>query len=298
VAADPGRRSGTLAGRRTVARAVREAARRLARAGVREARTNAELLLADLVGTDRGGLLPRRADVLDGETVRRFEERVARRERRIPLQHVIGSQEFYGVSFRADGRALIPRPETEGLIDAALELDLPAGAHAADLGTGSGCLAIVLALKLPTLRLHALDRSLAALELARENAAAHAVGQRIEFVRGDFATPVPAWHGRMDLVLANPPYVAEGEWSTLEPEVRDHDPRGALIAGPSGIESYSALLPAARVLLRPGGHLILELGHGQADRVSALVAAAGLCGTEVRPDLRGIPRVLLARRPA
>lgn len=278
----------------TVQELLAGAASRLERAGVEASRLQAELLLADLLGCDRGGLLVRRRDELAFEVAGRFAERLARRERREPLQHIMGVQEFCGLPFDVDSRVLVPRPESEGLVEAALALDLPEGARVADLGTGSGCLAITLAVMRPDLRLYALERSKDALDVARANAARHGVTARVGFVRGDMASPPAGWRGIMDAVMSNPPYVSEAEWLVLEPEVRDHDPREALVAGPSGLEAYGAMLPAAAALLRYGGRLVLELGIGQADAVSTMALGAGLDPVEVKPDFQGIARVLVA----
>jgi release factor glutamine methyltransferase len=280
----------------SIADTLAAAVARLARAGVGSPRFDAELLMARLLGTDRGGLFVRREDALDPATAERFVEWIARREGREPLQHITGTQEFHGLEFRCDRRALVPRPETEGLCDAALELVAPGAAHVVDLGTGSGCIAVTLAVKRPELRVHALDRSPAAVELARENACMHAVSDRIEWVVGEMTSPPSSWSESMDAVVSNPPYVTEADWGRLEPEVREHDPREALVAGPSGLEAYEALVAPAATLLRTGGVLILELGYGQAERVRSIVGAAPFETVAVRPDLRGIPRVLVARR--
>jgi release factor glutamine methyltransferase len=281
----------------TIGDALAAATRALEQAGVSEARTNAELLLAQLMDTDRGGLFVRRSDVLDAHVAARYEEWVHRRACREPLQHVTGTQEFFGLEFKSDPRALVPRPETEGLVEAVLQLDLPHGARVADLGTGSGCIAIVLAVERPDLRIDALEISAPALELAHENAARHDVASRIRFTEGDLNRPPASWRGAMHLVLCNPPYASAPEWEQLEPEVRDHDPREAVVAGPTGLETYLGLAPASFDLLRPGGHLGLELGYGQADDVRDLVTRAGFEDVTVRPDLRGIDRVLLAVKP-
>jgi len=280
----------------TVGAALESGARRLARAGVEAPATQALALVGFLLGTDRGGVLVRRREALTARARRRLEGWFERRARREPLQHVIGEQEFLELTLRVDRRALIPRPETEGLVETALALEPPPGARVADLGTGSGCIAVALATRRPDLRLVALDRSPEALALARLNARRHGVRAAIRFVRGDFCRMPRAWHGRMSLVVSNPPYVSEAEWAGLEPEVRDHDPRAALVAGPRGTEAYESLLPAARELLRPGGHIVLELGWGQDRRVAALARGAGLDVLDVRPDHAGIPRVLVARR--
>jgi len=281
-----------------VGRRLAAAADRLRRAGVPDARLDAELLMAALLDVDRGALFVRRDERLDTTCDARYETLLRRRERREPLQHILGTQEFYGLEFRVDPRALIPRPETEGLIDAALGLDLPRRALVADLGTGSGCLAVTLASRRPDLVVHAMDRSGDALDLARGNAGRHAVLDRIEFREGDLGVCPDDWCDRMDLVVCNPPYVALADWRTLEPEVRDHDPREALVAGEDGLDAHRRLLPAAFAMLRPEGALLLEIGAGQEDAVRALAAGAGFSGIDVRPDLRGVPRVLSAERRA
>ena len=169
----------------TIGDALRAGTARLERAGVGAARHDAELLLAHLLGTDRGGLFLRRGDTLDGRIAQRYSGWIRRRAGREPLQHVTQVQEFYGLSLLTDRRALVPRPETEGLVEAALGLAPASGARVVDLGTGSGCIVVALAVVRPDLRIHALDRSPTALALARENAARHEVEARIEFVEGD-----------------------------------------------------------------------------------------------------------------
>jgi len=281
----------------TVGGALARATEALRGAGVEPARANAELLLAHLLETDRGGLLVRRHESLHGDLAARFATWVERRAAREPLQHVTGVQEFHGLEFGTDRRALVPRPETEGLVDLALGCELPAGARVADLGTGTGCIAITLAVKRPGLVVDALDRSEDALALARENARRHGVEDRIRLTAGDFARPPAGWRGAMHLVVSNPPYVAAREWESLEPEVRAHDPRAALVPGPTGYEAYRVLAPVSHELLRPRGRLLLELGDGQADEVRDLVRRAGFGELSVTRDLRGIERVLAAVKP-
>jgi release factor glutamine methyltransferase len=280
----------------SVAGAVAAATTKLAQAGLPEPRTEAELLLAALLGCDRGGIATRRPDPLDAALAAIYDAQVGRRAGREPLQHILGVQEFYGLELGCDRRALVPRPETEGLVDAALALELPVGSRVVDLGTGSACIAIALAVRRPDLRLHALDRSRAALAQAGENARRLGVERSIEFHHGEMAALPEAWNGMIDAVLSNPPYVSEAEWSRLAPEVRDHDPREALVAGPSGLEAYTVLAPAAARALRTGGALLLEIGWGQAAQVTEIVRRAGFSGVSVEPDLRGVPRVLRARR--
>lgn len=281
----------------TIAEALRGAGERLESAGVAEARQEAILLLATLLGLDRGVLLARRDAPLDPEAAGRFERWIARRARREPFQHITGVQEFHGLEFAVDPRVLIPRPETELLVDVVLALALAPGEHVADLATGSGCIAVTLAVKGPGILLHALDDAADALEVARANAGRHGVAARIEFVEADLAEPPQAWRGRMAAVVSNPPYVAEAEWAGLDPEVRDHDPRPALVAGPTGLEAYPSLLASARRLLRPGGTLAVELGRGQGAAVLGLALAAGFADVRLLPDLHGIERVMTARHP-
>jgi release factor glutamine methyltransferase len=266
-------------------------------AGVANARLEAEFLLAHLLDTDRGGLLVRRTEQLPDVIAEHYASWIDRRAAREPAQHITGTQEFYGLEFRVDSRVLIPRPETEGIIDVVLALDLPPKASVVDLGTGSGCIAVTLAVRRPDLEVHALDISGDALEVARANAALHGVGDRIEFVHADLSAPPAGWSGRVNVIVSNPPYVPAGDLAGLQSEVRDHDPRSALVAGPTGLEAYQALVPVARDLLVSEGHLVLELGFEQDEAVRRLVEAGGFRLVEIRPDMQQIPRILVARGP-
>jgi release factor glutamine methyltransferase len=266
---------------------------------VPDARLEADLLLGDLLDLDRGGLLFERERPLDPSSSARFDSRVARRASREPLQQILGWQEFHGLRFQVDRHVLIPRPETELLVDLALGLDLPRGSLVVDLGSGSGCIAVTLALKGAGLHLIGLDLSAAALEMARRNVAEHGVRDAVELVEADLGDgPPESWRGKAALVVSNPPYVAAADWESLEPEVRDHEPREALVPGPTGLEAYRVLAPAAGEWLAPGGGLLLELGLGQEAAVREIVDSAGFDVLEVRSDLRGVPRALLARRSA
>jgi release factor glutamine methyltransferase len=286
----------SVANEMTVAEVIAEATQRLSSAGIPTPRQDAERLLAHLLCTDRGGIVARRPDPLDPAIASELEALIARREQREPFQHLTGTQEFYGLDIAVDRRALIPRPETEGLVDAVLSFALPERALVIDLGTGTGCIPIALAATRCDLRLRALERSRDALDLARANVAAHGLESRIELIEGDLAEPPAAWAGTAGAVVSNPPYVPEREWRELEPEVRDHEPRDALVPGDEGLEAFHPVARAARGLLGSGGRLALEIGYGQADAVRAIVAAAGFRDVEVRPDLRGIPRVVVATR--
>lgn len=283
--------------KQAIGRLLESATGALGQAGLPDPAQSAAYLLRHLLATDAGGLLLRRQEQLDARQVERFRTWVARRARREPLQYITGIQEFYGLPFRVDRRVLIPRPETEGLIDAVLGLELAPASRVADLGTGSGCIAVALAFHRTDLRLQALDLSSEALAVARENAVLHGVQERIRFMHGDFRAPGASLTAELDVLVANPPYVSRAEWEALQPEVKEYEPQEALVAGETGYEAQAELLPAALSLLGENGRLVLEIGWNQAAEVEKMAAAAGFCDIELRPDLRGIPRVLLARKP-
>lgn len=286
------------------------ARRRLEAAGIprAEAALDAELLARDALGWDRATWLTRRDDderAVEQQTVAArgigafraaFDARVARRVMREPMAYIRGTQEFYGREFLVGPGVLIPRPETELVVEeakaAAMGRRTP---RLADIGTGSGCLAVTLALELPSAAIVASDTSAEALTIARGNAAAHQVGARITFVETSYLTGVA---GLFDLIVANPPYVREAERASLAPEVRDHEPEAALFSGQDGLRDIRAIAQAATTALKPGGVLVVEIGMGQADAVTAVMTAAGLAGElTLRHDLQGIPRVAVAQRP-
>jgi len=260
------------------------------------ARVEAARLLAWVLGTDRGGVVARRPDTLTADAAGRFEDLLRRRERREPPQYLTGDEEFLGLRFAVDRRVLIPRPETEGVVEVALALDLGAGARVLDVGTGSGCIAVTLAVRRPEWTIQAVDLSGDALDVARVNARSHGVDSRIELSCADLAALPGDLGGTFDLVISNPPYVSEGEWLTLAPEVRDHEPKGALVPGPTGLEAYQALAPEVHRALRSDGYLVLELGYESAPGARQAVAVAGFADIEIHPDLRQIPRTLVARK--
>jgi release factor glutamine methyltransferase len=251
--------------------------------------------MALALSTDRGGVMARKPDAIAKGAADRLEDLLAARCRRTPLQYLTRTVEFFGLELETAPGVLIPRPETEGLVEAVLELDLPADARVADLGTGSGCIAIALASLRPGWRVTAIDASEAALANAGRNAARHHVAERVELVRRDFTFVPDAERRTYHAVVSNPPYVAEAEWEGLEPEVRDHEPRVALVPGPNGNEAYEAIAAAAPLLLAPRGRIALELGWKSEDAVRRLVAQAGFAALAVHPDLAGIPRVLTAQ---
>jgi release factor glutamine methyltransferase len=269
--------------------AVRAVERELAAARVPDPRTDAELLVAHVAGRTRSALPA--AGPLGAAQLAELERLVGRRRAREPLQHVLGEWGFRRLTLATDGRALVPRPETEVVVERALARirDL-ASPGVLDVGTGSGAIALALLDEHEGARVTAVDVSARALALARENAERTGLADRLELSEGDLLGGVV---GPFDLVVANPPYVDEDDLAALEPEVRDHDPREALVV-PGFTERIAA---AARDVLRPGGWLVLECGDGQAGRVRGLLGE--LCYEDVvaTADLAGIERVVEGRRP-
>lgn len=280
----------------TVASVLEEATGRLRDAGVPEPRREATTLLAIVLGTDRGGVAVRRSDPVAGDAAAQFGELVAARTLRRPLQHLEGRAEFRGLQLEVTRDVLIPRPETEDLVQAIFDAGLPDAAHIADLGTGSGCIAIALAIAHPSWRVVAVDLSAEALRVAERNTSRHGVATRVKLVERDFGTVPNDERGAYDAVVSNPPYVPEEEWEGLQPEVRNYEPRLALVPGPTGNEAYEIVVRVAAEMLRPGGLLALELGWKSAGAVREIVAKAGFHGIAAKPDLQGIPRVLTATR--
>lgn len=257
--------------------------------GVEAPRLDAELLLAAATGSDRAHLIASPEAEIPPSSARRYGEMVRRRLRREPLAYIVGSRGFRRIELAVDGRVLIPRPETELLVELALELQPRA---VLDIGTGSGAVALAIAAELPECTITATDTSVAALEVARANAGRLGMDERVRFVE---ATLPPAETGEFDLALANLPYVSEAEWGSLEPEVTEWEPREALLAGPDGLDVLRAAIPAA-VGIAPV--LALEVGAGQAGAVGELLVDAGFVGVETRRDLAGIPRIVIGRREA
>ncbi|MEO8482358.1 MAG: peptide chain release factor N(5)-glutamine methyltransferase [Acidobacteriota bacterium] len=226
---------------------------------------------------------------------------VERRRSHEPVAYISGEREFYGRPFLVSRAVLIPRPETEDVVDAALEVlqrpelaSRPGPARVLDIGTGSGCLAVTIALEAPATEVEATDISRAALEIARENAARLGVAGAVRFHESALTA---SSSGDFDVIVSNPPYVPVDDRMTLSRDVRDYEPTLALFGGRDGLDVIRALLPEAARALRPGGTLVMEIGQGQADRVETLVRLAGLHWVGARPDLAGIPRVIAARRP-
>ena len=264
----------------------------LAERGIGNGRLDAELLLADLLQLDRVGLYLNFDRPLTAAELADFRERVGRRARREPLQYILGRSEFWSLPFRVGPAVLVPRPDTEVLVEEALARAVPA-ACILDVGTGSGAIAVALAHELPAARLTAVDISSEALAIAAENARTNGVAERIDFATADLHV-LP--EGTFDLVVANPPYIPAADLAELMPEVRDYEPQLALHGGADGLDAYRALARQASRLLVTGGWLLVEVGVGQAAAVQELLAAAGLGELFCRNDYAGIPRVVGGRQ--
>jgi len=273
---------------------------------------NAELLIMFTLDCDRAHLYAHPERVLTPDEMQRYDEALARRATGVPAQYITGHQEFWGLDLIVSPAVLIPRPETEHVVETVLELVASAGAkqnqdqdqrqragapaphelRIVDVGTGSGAIALALAKELPTAEIYATDISADALEVARANAARHNVASRIDFRLADLLRGLPP--ASFDFVVSNPPYVGKSEEDSVQLEVRKFEPRNAVFAGATGLEVIERLIPQAREAIRPGGWLVFEISGTIADRVRPLLS--GWAEVEIRNDLQGIPRVALARK--
>ncbi len=265
------------------------------------ARRDAETLLLhalseDLPNANRAWLIAHETETPLAHGCAAFCSLIDRRRAGEPIQYITGEAEFYGLRLKVNSDVLIPRPETEHLVEKAIELarghDRP---RILDVGTGSGAIAIALAANLHDAQIHATDLSAAALKIATANAARNGVGERVLFHEGNLLAPVAG--KQFDLIVSNPPYVAENDRNSLSVEVRDFEPAQALFGGGDGFDIYRRLIPAAFDAIAGGGFQLLEIGFGQEGAVRGLLAAAGFSGIEFARDLQGIPRVAVARRP-
>lgn len=293
--------------------ALSEAIARLDREGVPSSALAAELLLMHALGRDRTWIYAHAEHELDSATREQYFSLVGRRASGMPTQHLTGHQEFWGLAFAVTPDVLIPRPETEHVIEVAFErLGIRPGANSprrseefqiADVGTGSGCIAIALAHELPSAHFVATDISAVALDVARRNAACHRVVPQITFIESNLLDGFlhgaqSTGHGPhlFDLIVSNPPYIGRREAATLPREVREHDPEVALFAGETGTELYAPLIAQAADLLKPCGFLVLELGHDSLDHVTRILSVPEWENVSVTSDLAGVPRVASAQR--
>ena len=279
----------------SIAESLREAAQALQAAGVPEARREAGSLLSFVLGKDRTFLISHAEDPVVESDMDRFRDAVSRRSAGEPLQYITGFQDFYGREFRVTPDVLIPRPETELLVEAALEVmngvQLPL---LCDVGTGSGCIAVTLLCQRMDARAVAVDVSDAALRVAAENASRHGVSERIDFQISDCFAAVNS--AAFDLIVSNPPYVSASALPGLQREVRDHEPLVALSPGSDGLSVIRRLLQDGPTYLKPNGHLIMEIGFDQGERVQELINPELWRLVEIRPDLQSIPRIVVVQR--
>ena len=266
-----------------------EAVRALAAAGIPTARPDAEWLLADLLGVDRVTLYAGAPGVGEPDAAR-YAALVARRAGHEPLQHLLGWEEFRGLRLRVAPAVLIPRPETELLVDWALALT-PPGATVADVGTGSGCIACALAAERPDVRVIASDGSSAALAVAAENVRALGLGGAVTLRAGDLLEPL-AGTAPVDLLVSNPPYIPSDVIASLPREVREWEPRAALDGGEDGMALSRRIITGAPAVLRAGGALLMEIGEGQAEPLATAMALAGFRDVSTRRDLHGVERLI------
>ena len=284
----------------TISQAIAEGAGRFRESRVAEERRTAGVLLCHVLGVDRTYLLTRSEEQIDEERYRKYLALVERRVTGEPLQYITGHQEFYGLDFTVTPAVLIPRPETEFLVERLIRLVRELRNETpliVDLGTGSGCIAVTLALHIPGARVIAIDSSKAALDVARANAERHSACDRIEFVEGDLLAPLGERRldTPIDILASNPPYVGEDRPELIQREVSQWEPHAAFCGGNDGLDFYRRLLLDAPRYLEPGGYLVFEIGYGQLDAILELINRSALELVDITDDLQGIPRTLALR---
>jgi release factor glutamine methyltransferase len=279
----------------SIGAALREAAKTLDHAGVAEARREASSLLAHVMQKDRTFLISHAEDLLADTKLQEFEAAVARRANGEPSQYITGVQDFYGRSFRVTADVLIPRPETELLVEAALEV-MDENARICDVGTGSGCIAVTLLCERADARAVAADVSQAALAVALENAIANGVERRIVLEVSDCFASFDPKTQQFDLIVSNPPYVSAAALPGLQREVRDYEPLVALSPGGDGLTVIRRLLTEAPAFLKDNGHLIFEIGFDQGEAVRELINPTVWSLKQILPDLQGIPRIVVLQK--
>ncbi len=280
----------------TIGEILFETTQKLEAAGIDTARLDAEVLLAHCLGCDRVAFLKSPERTLPDRVISEYRRLLDRRLRFEPVAYLTGRKDFWRFTLAVGPDVLIPRPDTEVIVEEALALCLKAGLTApriADIGTGSGAIAIALAAEIPDAEVTATDLSPGALRLARQNAEKYQLETKIRFVQGDLFEPLS---GLFDLIVSNPPYIAEAEYESLPPGVKDFEPKTALWAGQTGLEFYEKLVYQAQSRLKSGGWLLLEIGATQADAVEAMLAGRGYQHIAIRADYAGRPRVAKGRR--
>jgi len=281
----------------SIANAILQGAQALPRAGVPEARREAGSLLAHILVKDRTFLISHAEDLLSDKDLNSFRDYIERRAAGEPLQYIIGSQDFFGLEFKVTPDVLIPRPETELLVERALDLiDANTAPLVCDVGTGSGCIAVTLMHERPSAHAVALDISLAAIRVAQKNASLHSVNDRISFAVSDCFQSLTAHGPLFDLIVSNPPYVSEESLEGLQREVRDHEPRLALTPGGDGLVIVRRLISEAPTFLKHGAYLVFEIGFDQAAAVECLIDFAVWKLLGIHPDLQGIPRIVVLQK--
>jgi release factor glutamine methyltransferase len=281
---------------RTIADILSEGERLLVDAGVPDPRREVATLTATALDRDRTFLYAHPEYEPEKDEIARIEEFLRRRAGREPLQYIRGTQEFYGLDFEVTPDVLIPRPETEMLVELGIEcLSGLSEPHLMDIGTGTGCIPISILKHVPESLGVAVDISPAAISVARRNAARIGVADRLELMESDVFSRIPS--RRFQLIVSNPPYVPKGDISGLQPEVRDYEPHLALTDGRDGLYIIAEIVRRSPEFLLPGGRLLVEMGFGQAEIVRAMASAGGWENVRVEPDLQGIPRVLSATVP-
>jgi release factor glutamine methyltransferase len=278
--------------------AIQEASGILRETGVPEARREAGSLLSFVLERDRTFLISHSEEHLSPEEFQRYKQVVDRRSLGEPLQYITGLQDFYGREFHVSPAVLIPRPETELLVDSALQLLKKSNSTICDVGTGSGCIAVTMLCERSDLRGVALDVSETALDIARKNAFRWEVQDRISFSISDCFNDLNSDQNQFDLIVSNPPYVSAAAIPGLQREVKDHEPKIALSPGSDGLSVIRRLIQEAPRFLRNAGYLLLEIGFDQGEAVEQLVSSSAFQLVEIRPDLQGIPRIVILRKPA
>jgi len=282
-----------------IGESIKEAALALESSGVPEARREAGSLLEFILGRDRTFLISHAGDEIDENSFDRLREFVERRATGEPLQYITGVQDFYGREFRVTPDVLIPRPETELLVEAALQIvgDTGAAPFICDVGTGSGCIGVTLLCELVSARAVLIDKSPVALDVAKLNAQKLSVAERVRFLVSDCFDVLDSREHKFDLIVSNPPYVAAAALAGLQREVRDHEPLIALSPGGDGLSVIRRLIDDGTSFIKPNGHLLMEIGFDQGEAVETLVESSVWSLREIRPDLQGIPRIVVLQKP-